>query len=174
MAFMSYEQVMKILKQTEGKTFLEAMDSYDWSKGFTLMDTPSCGDGAFEDRIRRQDQADLERRYMKPGYMPSPDEWRRMPDRGLTGDFHPSQETKPAPIQKMTMDEYQRMVDLAKQIPPQGYLLADLPNDPKTVTPPLPSTSESPLRSVPKSVEPDKDHIWNMIVLAAQSSRYGS
>jgi hypothetical protein len=145
MACISYEQVMKILKQTEGKTFLEAMDSYDWSKGFTPMDTPSCGDGAFEDRIRRQATRTV-----------------------------PPQETKPAPIQKMTMDEYQRMVDLAKQIPPQGYLLADLPNDPKTVTPPLPSTSESPLRSVPKSVEPDKDDIWNMIVLAAQSSRYGS
>jgi hypothetical protein len=109
MACISYEQVMKILKQTEGKAFLEAMDSYDWTKGFIPMDTPSCGDGTFEDRIRRQ---------------------------------------------------------TTRTVPPQGYLLADLPNDPKIATSPLPST--------PKSVEPDKDHIWNMIVLAAQSSRYGS
>jgi hypothetical protein len=109
MAFMSYEQVMKILKQTEGKTFLEAMDSYDWTKEYPTTNTPSCGDGAFEARIRRQ---------------------------------------------------------TTRTVPPQGCLLADLPNDPKVVTPPLSST--------PTVKELDKDHIWNMIVLAAQSSRYGS
>jgi hypothetical protein len=99
---------------------------------------------------------------MNPYYMPTPDEWRRqlerygfrVPDQGLTGDAKPSQETKPVLVQS------------TRTVPPQGYLLADLPNDPKVITPPLSSTQ--------KSVEPDKDHIWNMIVLAAQSSRYGS
>jgi hypothetical protein len=118
---------------------------------------------------RRELMERLWRERMDNTYYPTPDEWRRqlerhgyrMPDRGLTGSFQPSQETKPAPIQKMTMDEYQRMVDLAKQIPPPVVLY-----DPKIATSPLPSTQ--------KPVEPDKDHIWNMIVLAAQSSRYGS
>jgi hypothetical protein len=41
-----------------------------------------------------------------------------------------------------------------------GYMLSDLPDDPKIITPSIPQTSEA-------------DRMWNLVVLAAQASRYG-
>jgi hypothetical protein len=101
MAYLSYDTIKEALKRCEGKTLSEAMVVYDdWAEGFipVSIDTPSCGDGAFDSRIR------------------------------------------PTTI---------------------GIRAQDIV--PSKPTPP----------STPQTKEPDTEHMWDMLVLAARSSRYG-
>jgi hypothetical protein len=132
MAFVSFETVAEILKQCEGKTFLEAMDSLKiddvWKENLTVRSP----DGSVK-------------KYQIPN---SYDRWY---ERFRVG---------PPEIYKATPE-----VKAILQGNTNGRGAVAIAKVYAAPTPPPSST--------PQAKEPDTDHMWDMLVLAARSSRYG-